>query len=102
MVAGEVTDLTRSLLDDSSCEDPPGLTAPGESGLAGVNAKSLTRLGCLGTVEGEVGDGVPPPSPLCQTYDFEWAEEWEPSSGEAGWTKMKLLELAMGSDECDL
>ena len=104
MVAGDVTDLVRSLQldDDSSCDEPPGLRA---SGLAGVSAKSLTRRGCRGTAEGDVGD-VAPASLDPHRYAFESAKEegwwwWWCWSGEAGWTKMKLLVLATGSDECD-
>lgn len=94
-MAGDVTERERSLLDDSSCEDPPGLRL---SDFAGVRAKSLTRRGCRGTLEGDVGETASV-SPELHRYDFEECELR--SSGEAGWTKMKLLVLATGSDECD-
>jgi len=85
--AGEVTDLVRSMFNPSSCDDPPGLVAPFESAFAGVRANSLTRLGCRGKADGEVGD-VPPPSPPPELQRYDLPEEeldaCEGSSGEAG------------------
>lgn len=81
-----------SIGDNSSCDDGPSSFAAD----AGVNPKILVRRG-RGM---EISLGAPAPEDDVDNQGC--GQLFAFASGDAAWTKMKLLVLGMASDEWDL